>query len=156
MLIKLHINAVNNEANEKGQRIIKNTNLYQSLTYLGNIPRQQHSWSPNQGAFVLDCYKILSVNMSDNQNRISLKVIKHTGISTVLIILPNELAMASLIRFWALACSDHWDKNMPADYKCGLYYIHVERLITENISNSGASTSITWLLFTKINECLEM
>jgi len=36
MLIKLHINAVNNEANEKGQRIIKNINLYQSLTYLGS------------------------------------------------------------------------------------------------------------------------
>jgi len=36
MSIKLHINAVNNEANEKGQRIIKNINLYQSLTYLGS------------------------------------------------------------------------------------------------------------------------
>ena len=60
MSIKLHMNAVSNEANGKKkdkETYLKNVNLHQSLTYLGS----NTSLSAKQGVLILHCYQILKM-----------------------------------------------------------------------------------------------
>lgn len=69
-----------------------NVNMHQSLTYQGIDTAGMQS----KGTLVFHCYQILEGRYVTDQTAI-LKLIKHDGMSTVLIILPKELAMASLI-----------------------------------------------------------
>lgn len=66
--------------------------MHQSLTYQGIDTAGMQS----KGTLVFHCYQILEGRYVTDQTAI-LKLIKHDGMSTVLIILPKELAMASLI-----------------------------------------------------------
>lgn len=85
---------ISNEANEKKgcKETYLNVNMHQSLTYQGIDTAGMQS----KGTLVFHCYQILEGRYVTDQTAI-LKLIKHDGMSTVLIILPKELAMASLI-----------------------------------------------------------